>query len=501
MSAYLIRTLIAAMVLVGLGFAALYCRQVGPYWKLTPDSTSYVFGAESLAEGQGYRDEHGSPVSLFAPGTSAILAPAWIAGRKSYLAMNAEVVLFAFAALAIAFLLFRESLGAVGSGVVVLLCLGSSEYFNFSTFLLSEIFYIFLSLLAFWWYRRGNTAGTIFSSLAGLMVRTVGVCLPVAFAIDTLLLDPFRKGRKRWMYAAAYAMPLLFSLGWEVRNRLLGWSYSELMMENEPWNRASGHIAVSRLLARPWDNLAYGRDIENLLTNQWTRDANWAIWPGIALAVLIALGFRRLSLNRESSEGKMIQGHSAVGIYCILYLFAVALSFPEVVARYMVPLLPFLSAYLVAGVQSVAEFGGRWLYVPAASLLALYLTAGYHNDLQIVADDLARRIPGQLVVYPGGEDIHRLALWWKEHAGENEIYACQHPNVINVITGRHGVHYGNTTQPDGLERSLEAKHARFLLLTMNSSRDRAAARVAESDAHFHLVREQGEARLYELGRQ
>jgi hypothetical protein len=293
-------------------------------------------------------------------------------------------------------------------------------------------------------------------------------------------------------------MPLLFSLGWEVRNRLLGWSYSELMMENDPWDRASGYIPVSRLLARLWDNLAYGRAIENLLTNQWTRDVNWAIWPGIALAALIALGFRRLSINRESSEGKMIQGHSAAGIYCILYLFAVALSGPEVVARYMVPLLPFLIAYLVAGVQSVAESGGRWLYIPAASYLALYLTAGYHNDMQIVAEDLARRIPGQLVVYPGGEDIHRLALWWKEHAGENEIYACQHPNVINVITGRDGVAYENTSQPGGLERSMEAKHARFLLLTMDSGGDRAAARVAGSDAHFHLVREQGKARLYEL---
>src|SRR5262249_47023233 len=287
----------------------------------------------------------------------------------------------------------------------------------------SEIFYIFFSLLAFWWYRRGNITGTIFSSLAGLMVRTVGVCLPVAFAIDTLLVDPFRKDRKRWIYAAAYAMPLMFSLGWEVRNRLLGWSYSELMMENVPWDRASGHIPVSRLLSRLWDNLAYGRAIEGLLTNQWTRDANWAIWPGIALAVLIALGFRRLSLNRESAEGKVIQGHSAAGIYCILFSFAVALYWPAVIDRYMVPLLPFLIAYLVAGVQTVAESGGRLLYVPAAGCLALYLTAGYHNDLQIVADDLAARIPGQLVVYPGGEDIHRLALWWKEHAGGHEIYA------------------------------------------------------------------------------
>ena len=167
----------------------------------------------------------------------------------------------------------------------------------------------------------------------------------------------------------------------------------------------------------------------------------------------------------------------------------------------VVPLLPFLIAYVVAGVQTVAESGGRWLYVPATGCLALYLTVGYHNDLQIVADDLAARIPGQLVVYPGGEDILRLALWWKEHAGGNEIYACQHPNVINVITGRDGVHYENTSQPGGLERSMEAKHARFLLLTMDSRGDRAAARVAGSDAHFHLVREEGEARLYELGTQ
>src|SRR5205823_2417876 len=109
--------------------------------------------------------------------------------------------------------------------------------------------------------------------------------------------------------------------------------------------------------------------------------------------------------------------------------------YPEMVPRLMVPLLPFLMAYLVAGVQTAAESGGHWLYVPAACFLALYLTAGYRNDLQIVADDLAARIPGQLVIYPGGEDIRRLALWWKEHAGENEIYACQHPNVINIITG------------------------------------------------------------------
>jgi hypothetical protein len=493
----LFRTLAAALIVAGFAFGVLYCREVGPYWKLTPDSTSYVLGAESLAAGHGYR-ESGYPVVLFAPGTSAILAPAWIAGR-SYLALNAEVILFAFAGLGVVFLLFRESLGTAGSGVVVLLCLGSAEYFEQSTFLLSETFYIFFSLLAFWCYRRGSKTGTVVSSLAGLMVRTVGVCLPVAFVLDTLLVDPFHKGRKRWINAASYASPLLFSMVWELRNRRLGWSYTELMMEKDAWNRSSGHIPAAQLLVRLWHNLAYGRAIEEVLTNRWTKDASWAVLPGIVVGFLIAIGFWRLSVNRESAAGNTVRGHSAIGIYCVLFSLTVALYWPEVVVRLMMPLAPFLMAYVVAGVQAIAERSwGRWMYAPAGFCLALYLAAGYRNDLQVVSDDRAARIPGQFVIYPGNEDMQRLAAWWKEHAGENERYACQHPNVINIITGRDGVGYEDAGESGRIRRSMEERHVRYLLLAMNSDADRAAAQSIEQDGHFRLAREQGIARLYEL---
>jgi hypothetical protein len=476
------------MILVSLLFGFMYCRTIGPYWKLVPDSTTYVLGAKSLAEGQGYR-EQGKPVVLFAPGTSLLLTPAWILGGGSYLLMNAEVVLFAFAALAACFFLFRQSLGTLGSGTVMLLCLGSAEYFERSTFLLSEIFYIFFSLAAFSWYRRGNAPGTIFSSLAGLMVRTVGFCLPVAFALDTILFDPFRKGPKKWLFAAAYASPLLFSAGWEFRNRVEGWSYTELMIESDPWNRAGGHIPALKLLIRLWDNLAYGRAIEDLLTNQLTRDA---VWPGVILAVLIGIGFRRLSRS----------GWSAAGIYSILFLLTVALYWPEVVIRLATPLLPFLMAYLVAGLESVAKKPAtRWLLAPAAWCLALYLVSGYRSDLALIASDRAARIPDLPVIYPGHEDMERLAVWWKEHAGNRELYACQHPNVLNVVTGRDGVLYENSGQPGGLERAMQARHARFLLLDLTSGSDSIADRGAARGGQLRLLREQGVARLYELSGQ
>jgi hypothetical protein len=105
------------------------------------------------------------------------------------------------------------------------------------------------------------------------------------------------------------------------------------------------------------------------------------------------------------------------------------------------------------------------------------------------------------IIYQGHEDVERLAVWWKERTGDGEFYACQHPNVLNIITGRDGVLYENPGQPGGLERALRARHARFLLLDLNSGADRAADREAASGGQLRLVREQGTARLYELSGQ
>jgi hypothetical protein len=241
---------------------------------------------------------------------------------------------------------------------------------------------------------------------------------------------------------------------------------------------------------RLWDNLAYGRALEDLLTNQLTRDARWPNLPGIVLGVLIAIGLLRLARHRSQS---------AAAIYSIVFALAVGLYWPEIVIRLMTPLLPFLMAYLVAGSQAVAERSrGGWLYLPAAGCLALYLLAGYRNDQYVMREDRALRAPGLLVTYPGNQDLARLAVWWKEQARESDVYACLHPNVVNVITGRAGVLYENNGQSGGLERSMQARGARFLLLDLNGGADRAADRQASSSGQFLLLRESGSARLYAL---
>jgi hypothetical protein len=478
------RALLAAMIAIAIAFAALYCRAVSPYWKLTPDSTTYVLGAQSLANGNGYR-EAGSPAVLFPPGTSALLAAGWIAGGKHYRALNAEVMLFAFASLVICFLLFRDSLGRLGSGVVVLLCLGSTVFFERSTFLLSEIFFVFFSLLALWWYERDSTTGAVLSALAACLVRSVGVSLAAA-----LLLDSLRKRPRRWSHTAAYALPLLFAVLWELRNRRLGVSYIDLMTENEPWVPASGHISAGRMVSRLFGNFAYGHALEDLLTNGLTQDLGWwAILPGIVLGALFTVGFWRLFRD----------GKSAAGIYFILFSITVALYWPSVVVRLFIPVLPLMFGCLVAGVQQVAEKRPfKWVYALAALVLGLYLTTGFREEIPMVADERRSPFPNEHVKYTGYYDTQAVALWWKAHAAEGDIYACEHPNVIGIITGRTGVAYVATGQPEAIENGLRSKHARFLLLNLSSGSDQALALVADRSAKFRLTKQEGRARLYEL---
>lgn len=476
------RILGAGVLAIVIGFAALYCRAVAPYWKLTPDSTTYVLGAQSLAHGEGYKED-GAPATLFPPGTSVLLAAGWIAGGGSYRVLNAEVVLAAFASLAILFLLWRDSLGAWGSAAVALLCLGSAEFFYQSTFLLSEMFFLFFSLLALWLHRRDSTPGAVLAALAAVMVRAVGVTLAAA-----LLLDCLRRRPRRWAQAAGYCLPLLFAVLWELRNRRLGWSYTELITENEPWVKESGHASLGALFSRLAGNLTYGRAVEDLLSNGWTQHLAWAIIPGLIMVFLLVLGCYRLAAR----------GQSAAVIYSVLFGIAVGLDWPTVIVRLMVPLLPVLFAFLVGGVAELGErIGSKWIFVPAALALGMYLVRGFREERAIAAEDRASPFTSN-VRYSGSDDMQRLALWWKDHAPESDLYACQHPNVIGIITGRRGVNTPSTQQPLALESAMRSRHARSLLLNMNSDAEQELARILEGSARFRLTRQEKKARLYEL---
>jgi len=469
----------ALRVVVWLGialFSILYCLSVSRYWKLSNDSITYVLAGQSLAAGTGYL-EAGRTVDLYPPGTSALFAVGWLAGRRSYFVLNAEVVAFALGSMVICFLLFRDSLGSLGAATVVLMCLASTTLFRWSTFLLSDIFYLFFSLLALWLYSRGLAPGTGVAVLAACAIRLVGVSLAAA-----VLIDAVKPRRKRWAVAAEMAGAISFVALWELRNARRGWSHTGLMLENDPWIASHGLITPVGLLHRFFLNLRHFHLLENLLTNGLT--ANVVI--GILLAVICGIGFRELC-----------KPNTAAAIYCILLSLIVAVYHPWIEERWLLPLLPFLFACLFLGVRSIAARTGNSAYLAFALFAALYLVVGLRFELARIPLERATPFPGERVKFPENYDLQKIALWWRQHSSLDDKFASDHPALTQVITGRTGVHYPESDQSDVLENELARDQVFYVFVDLSSARDNVWVLSAiEKSASFQLLLSEPRARLY-----
>ena len=168
-------------------FSFFYISSISSYWKITPDSTTYVRGAKSIAEGQGYT-EGGRSAPLFPPLSALIYSLGFIISGENYSLLNGIVKLFCLFSFIAIFLYFRRSSGDLRALLITLFTAGSIYLFRWSTFLLSDIFYLFFSFTAFIFVREilNNEKRISRYFLAGItvliacMTRLIGVAIVLA---------------------------------------------------------------------------------------------------------------------------------------------------------------------------------------------------------------------------------------------------------------------------------------------------------------------------------
>lgn len=467
------------LVMVGLGialFSILYCLSVSPYWKLSNDSVLYVQAGQSLAAGNGY-SQSGSAVQLYPPGTSAMLAAGWLAGGGSYFVLNAEVVAFALGSMIICFLLFRDRLGSLGAATVVLMCLASTTLFHWSTYLLSDIFYLFFSLLALWFYSKDSASGTGLSVLAAVALRLIGVSLAAA-----LFLDAIGSRKKRWVVAVEMAGVVGLAGLWELRNARLGWSHTGLMLENDPWVPSHGQLTLVGLTHRFLTNVRHLDALQEMVTNGYTAN----LLAGVLLAAICLIGLRELCTT-----------NSAAGIYCILLTLIVTVYHPWIEDRWLLPLLPFLFACLLLGVGWIAARTHNSVYLGLVLFVALYLSTGWKQERAAVPRERSTPFPGERVKFPDNFDLQTTALWWKQHSSAEDKFASVHPAMGQVMTGRRGVLYSQYDALDVTERKLAQDRAFYVFVDTTSPIDaKWAFSTLEASPRFQLLHSEPHARLY-----
>ena len=494
---------IAPVILI---FSLLYILAISPYWKITPDSATYVLAGKSLAAGQGYQ-VRGKPVVLYPPITSFIFSVPLLLFPESYLALRAVITIFTLLSIYLCFLLLKAEAGDLTAGIVALLSIGSIYLFRQSTLLLSDVFYMFFSLMALWFLQnaRNKEPGWLGNVLAALtilvacMTRIVGLTLPLAI-IGYALTDRLRrKTQINYPLVALMVVVILPVLLWEYRNLQMGFSFFKLLAQNEPWIEEGGYVSLLGLVKRLFTNLSEYSEIGAILTN----DMAASFFRQYRVAQLMFLSLLGLIFG-TGLYISMTKNPSVSAIYSVLYIASVELYHPEVELRWFLPVLPFLFYYIVRGLECVLTKLGSVLGSLCRSATVVYALCylGYGFIYMLTALSEEHRSPfGSFPIkYPYNYDEQRLALWMRDYGSARAVYVCQHPAIMDLITERKGYTFPFSSDPKLLLELLRDKKIRYVLVdkTKPTVQEFLLPVITQYPTAFDLVKEERKASLYEF---
>lgn len=441
------RLAVSAGVFLMILFVFLYVAAISPYWKITPDSTTYVTGGESIASGKGYT-EMGKPAPLFPPMTSFIFSLFLLIFPKNYFVLNAAVTAFSLCSLFLFFFLFSKKGGRQKSSLVILLSLGSVFLFQQSTFLLSDIFFMFFSASALLVMGRRieNNRSSFMDILAGILIlgacmtRTVGLTLACAALLCVFWSLIRKKLKLRPVLVISIVIPLLFVVFWGIRNARLGLSYFDLFFQKEIYVPESGYVSIFGLAERFFQNLGRFDQIGAILINRAsTAPLAGAVYARIAGLVLFFLG-----IFTEFKKKPEVQH-----LYVTFYLLMIVMNQAETGYRLFVPVLPLLFAYALQGAEAVAKKARDWLGrsmygvigAVGAVFLLIYLGTGLKAMIKMIPQEHRSSFGSYPIKYEANTDAQKLALWLRENSDKDSTFVCQHPNIWNIVTERTGYHF------------------------------------------------------------
>ena len=498
--------LLIIFVILGIAiFSLFYISAISPYWKITPDSTTYVNGAKSIAVGKGYTTR-GKAASLYPPMASLIFSPFVFFFPENYFALNLLVTIFLFLSMILVFILFQKEIGGWKSLAIVLLSLGSIYLFYESTRLLSDIFFMFFSIAAITFIKRSLNSGSaivkyifaaIFLSVA-CMIRLVGIDLALAIMIYAgICLPRNNKKRDHWILILGAFISIVFIVLWEYRNMRIGYSYIGKFFSEQ-----SGVVGLNGIADMARDFIfGLGRkavSITKLLTNGLTGKRLLFFYPlNIVFLLLLFFGLA-ISLKRKLT---------IINIYTCIYLGHFFLLSPNRI-RYLLAVLPFLFYFLFIAIEWLIKksraleipFATKLLYCLVIIYISGYLSYSGANMPKAVAWEHTSPFGEDTIKYEWNYDLQKLANWIRDNLPQEDTYMCMHPNVVDMITKRRGYYFPFTFNKAKILEYIDRKQINYVLVNKRKPvvQEFLIPVIKTYPERFELVRDEKNASLYKV---
>ena len=432
--------------------SVIYLSTLDNYWKPFWDSALYISLAKSLAAGDGYC-YMGLPHAKYPFVFPLLLSPIVGLCGLNFLVMRLLILILAIASFWLIYILFRK-LTDEGTAFAVMLLTGfSPAVLHLSTWILSEVPYMFFSLCTLCLFidygqeKRCFTKTGLLASillLATIFTRTIGITLAVAVLLDLLCSSAkgcfTRNAKKMVLIGIIIATPLSL---WFYRGHLVNrqfpfqpeyrgvLNYQKEFFVRVPDNIRSESISYKDFIERIRDNLkVYAETMAHYIANNITSSP-----ARLFLLLFFLYGYIHRFIKRRT----------AVEYYFTFYLITcIGWWFNLHPERFLAPVIPFIFFYFITGVQSGAFLLGRIVVKPEtdkaeraqgwiAGLLVFFLIAtNFSFKPGAIKSERRKQFHPPALI----DEFFSAIAWIKENTGLDTVIMSSRAPWIFMLTDR-----------------------------------------------------------------
>jgi len=448
----------------------LFAWQFSPQLCTNGDNAKYLTLGKALIEGRGYRNigEPEAPVEPQYP----ILFPALLGFAQlfsdNYIFPKIIIAIIGSLAVVLCYLLYRTQPNHLLWPLLTLVTT-SGLIAEYSLILMSEIPYLFFSLLALYLREKSldkPSSGLIFwltvtVSVMPVNCRSIGLAFSAAWIIDNIW-------SKHYRLALMHAVGLICTIA-IFRSFVPSDPYFVQLIQRNSYDPDAGFVTPAEMGTRILQNLSrYGGILVRGALIPFAH--NLPPFVGRILSTLslgcIIIGWLRAFF---------IPGKRFVGIYLLLYAGILCMWQPQWAGeRFLVSIIPFLYLMLLYGLDALVSFFDPSVPRPPGDFFSR-LSSGtiapsrYHTPLTVwaaAAVIMAFNLDYGLVnsgkrkePTPDWRNFYSCADWVRIHTPPNAVVMSRKPELFYLRSKRKGLVYPFTHDVEKVIATIEEKGA------------------------------------------
>ncbi|MEW6686049.1 MAG: hypothetical protein AB1393_07580 [Candidatus Edwardsbacteria bacterium] len=429
------------------------------------DNATYVLLGRALLSGKGYTDiwSPGIPPHTQYPfGYPLLLCLGLVFFPHGYLPLKFISLLCGLGSVYLFYQLLKKRIRLSVLFTILLLLVLNPDILEFSHWVLSEIPFLFFSLLAVFFFDKAcsqnNQKLNLYFFLGTLImmftyyIRTIGL----AFVIGCLAYFFYKREYKR-----AGVLLLIFialAISWSIRNYCIGThgGYLDQFLMRDPYNPALGRLTLGQLTTRLFTNFQiYTFNVIPQIVLPTI--GIWGLSNGGVILGLLVLAIMVIGFITGIKQRFVLPG-----FYTIFYL-GIALLWPETWSdrRFLIPMIPFLLFYVVMGVikilRSFLHDRSVFLTLP---LLGLLVFAGLQvniSQVPISVGNLFAYVQGDKSAgYPSNwRNFFEAADWVRNNSSPEAVVVSRKPTLFYLRSEHKSFCYPFSANQDSVLKAVD----------------------------------------------